>query len=86
MKIKISFGEESKTYTLAVTGDCNGDGKVRVGDLTTMMVSIAENLAANKDTSKILGGAWLKAVDLNADEKLSVSDITMLKILIVENK
>ena len=86
MKVEISLGNEQLFYTIAIEGDCNGDGKVRVGDLTTMMVSVAENLASNKDTSKILDGAWKQAVDFNGDGKLNVSDITKIKILIAESK
>lgn len=86
MNVEISLGNEKLFFTIAIEGDCNGDGKVRVGDLTTMMVSVAENLASNKDTSKILDGAWKQAVDFNGDGKLNVSDITKLKILIAESK
>ncbi len=67
-------------------GDCNGNGKVNVADLTKMMMSIAENLAINKDESKVLKGAYKKAADINGNGKINVVDLTSLSMYIAENK
>ena len=71
---------------LVVTGDCNGSGTANVSDITKLMISRAESLAQNKDESKILKGAYEKAVDLNGDGKINSVDITRLLMYIAENK
>ncbi len=71
---------------LVVTGDCNGTGTTNVADVTTLMMSIAEELAENKDESKILKGAYKKAVDLNENDEINSADLTQLLMFIAENK
>ena len=43
-------------------------------------------MPVDKDESKILTGAFARAVDFNGDGKLSASDITNLCKYIAENK
>ena len=86
MVIEISLNEETVQYQAVVIGDCNGNGTTNVADLTTLMQSRAESLGTNRDESKILRGAYEKAVDLNEDGRISVSDITNLCRYIAENK
>lgn len=86
MTVKITKDTQTKEYVVVVIGDCNGNGTTNVSDLTKLMMSRAESLATNKDESKILKGAYEKAVDLNGDKKISIGDITKLCIYIAENK
>lgn len=86
MIIKLTKGEQEKTLVVVVKGDCNGSGTCNVSDLTKLKVSRAESLATNKDETKILTGAFARAMDFNKDGKLSASDITNLCKYIAENK
>ena len=86
MVIEISLNGETVQYQAVVIGDCNGNGRTNVADLTTLMQSRAECLGTNRNESKILKGAYEKAVDLNGDGKISVSDITNLCKYIAEHK
>ncbi len=79
-------GETVGEYLLVVIGDCNGTGTTNVADITTLMMSVAENLAENKDESKILKGAYKKAADLNKTSEINSADITSLLMFIAENK
>lgn len=86
MIIKATKGTQEKTLIVVVKGDCNGSGTCNVSDLTKLKVSRAESLATNKDETKILTGAFARAMDFNKDGKLSASDITNLCKYIAENK
>ena len=80
-------GIKIKEYILVVTGDCNGTGTVNVSDLTSLMMSIAEEKATNnKNEAKILKNAFMLSVDLNNNERLNVADITMLTMNIAKQK
>ena len=63
-------------YTLVITGDINGDGKVKVSDLSFLKKAIL-----GKETLK---GAYKKAADLNGDSLLSASDLSRLKKIFIE--
>lgn len=69
--------EDGNTYYLVVTGDLNGDGKVKASDLSVMKSYIVGKRA--------LIGAATKAGDLNFDEKIRASDISLLKKIIIGN-
>ncbi|MGN1299501.1 MAG: leucine-rich repeat domain-containing protein [Candidatus Scatovivens sp.] len=87
MKLKVSLNGQIKEYVLIVKGDCNGNGKCNVSDLTTMMLSISESLGTEaKDESKILKQAYAKAADINGDGRINVVDITRMSMLIAEKK
>ena len=86
MVLKVKLNEQKVEYQAVVIGDSNGNGTTNVSDLTTLMESRAESLGTNRDESKILRGAYEKAVDLNEDGRISVSDITNLCKYIAENK
>lgn len=86
MMAKVINEDKMKEYILIVDGDCNGDSKVNVADLTILINSIAENLSENKNTNKMLKGAYNVAVDLNGDGKVNVSDMTLLCMLIAKSK
>lgn len=66
-KLKIEFDDHSVEYTIIVTGDVNGDGKVTLSDITTSLKGYK-----NKIT---LTDYMITAVDFNADGKLKLSDI-----------
>lgn len=61
----------NKEYTLVVTGDLNGDGKVKASDLSTMK----KHLIGKSE----LKGAFLKAADMNDDGQIKASDMSNLK-------
>ena len=86
MVLKVKLNEQEVEYQAVVIGDSNGNGTLNVSDLTTLMESRAESLGTNRNESKILKGAYEKAVDLNGDGKISVSDITNLCKYIAEHK
>lgn len=57
--------EEGNTDTGGIVGDVNGDDKIDVGDLNTML-------------NILLSGGYDAAADLNGDNKIDVSDINGL--------
>ena len=63
MTVKTSTGE----YTIAVTGDTSGDGKITVTDVVKLQSHLL-----NKTN---LSGAYLEAADLNSDNKVSITDL-----------
>lgn len=65
-------GEE---YTLIVTGDINGDGKLSVTDLSQLKLHIVE--------LTLLQEPYKSAGDINYDGKISVTDLSKLKLILV---
>ena len=63
MVVKTASGE----YTVAVTGDTSGDGKITVTDVVKLQSHLL-----NKNN---LSGAYLEAGDLNGDSKVSITDL-----------
>ncbi len=66
---------EKLNYTLAVTRDINGDGRITPEDL----VKIKLHLIATEK----LTGAYLKAADIDADNKISINDVAKLKLILI---
>ena len=64
-----------KTYTLVVTGDANGDGKVTITDVVTLQSHVV-----GKQT---LEGAYAKAGDLNGDGKVTITDVVKAARVVV---
>ena len=65
-----------KEYKLAVVGDLNGDGKLRITDLVQMrliVVGLREQLV----------GEYEKAGDLNYDGKVSITDLAKINLAVV---
>lgn len=60
-----------RTYTIIVTGDTNGDGKINITDM------IAIKACTLKKSS--LSGAYEKAGDVNADGKINITDFIKVK-------
>jgi hypothetical protein len=67
MQIEIEFAEKTKTFTLAVDGDVNGDGKADFKDIVSMN---KHKLNKNK-----LNEVELIAGDVNSDNKVDFKDI-----------
>lgn len=63
MIVKTDSGE----YTVAVTGDTSGDGKISVTDVVRLQSHLL-----NKSK---LSGAYLEAADLNGDGKVTITDL-----------
>jgi len=72
MVVKIMDGNTVKaTYTIIVTGDTNGDGKLTVTDFVQMQAHLL-----NKTP---LQGAAAKAADISGDGKISVTDYVQMQ-------
>ena len=71
-KIKMANG---KIYTLIVTGDLNGDGNVKLSDLSKLKLVIVGK--------QILEGEFEVAADLNGDGQVKLSDLSKLKLYLV---
>ena len=78
MKITFKLGEETKEYTLVVTGDITGDGKIQNGDLIKL-VRYRVELITLEEPYKL-------AADVNGDGKVADSDIIKLARALVEIK
>lgn len=66
-KVTVTSGSDSKTYTVVVYGDVNGDGKINSGDL----LKLRQHLLG---TSK-LSGAYSESADINKDKKINSGDL-----------
>ena len=75
MKITFKLGEETKEYTLVVTGDITGDGKLQNGDLIKL-VRYKVELITLEEPYKL-------AADVNGDGKVTDSDIIKLARILV---
>lgn len=60
-----------KTYTIIVTGDTNGDGKINITD----MIAVKASVLKKSD----LTGAYAKACDVNGDGKVNITDFIKVK-------
>ena len=77
MKLIAQKGSETVRYTIIVTGDISGDGKISASDLSMMKRKIIG--------TKSLDGAYFKAADLNSDSQIKASDLSKLKKMIISN-
>ena len=73
MKLKIYTNKESIEYTIVVTGDLNGDGKM--GDVDVLKLA---RYKAGLDTN--IKGAYLQAADINRNNTCA-DDIDLLKMV-----
>ncbi len=60
-----------RQYTIVVTGDTNGDGKINITDMIN-----SKALVLGKDTVK---GPYAKAADVNGDGKVNITDFIRTK-------
>ena len=64
-----------KTYTLVVTGDVNGDGKITITDV----VALQSQVVGKQE----LTGAYKEAADLNNDGKVTITDVVKAARVVV---
>lgn len=75
-KITIKGTSESKTFTIAVRGDINGDGMVKINDLILVQSHILEK--------NILTGVKFYAADVNYDGYIKINDLILVQSHILE--
>ena len=78
MKITFKLGEETKEYTLVVTGDLTGDGKLQNGDLIKLVRYRVELITLEEP--------YKRAADVNGDGKVTDSDIIVIARVLVNLK
>ena len=71
----VDEGTAKKTYTIVVTGDTNGDGKINITD----MIAVKASTLKKSD----LSGAYEKAGDVNGDGKINITDFIKVKATIL---
>jgi len=70
-KITIKGTVESKTYVIAVRGDINGDGVVKINDLILLQSHILEKVKLTKEK--------FYAADINYDSNLRINDLLLIQ-------
>lgn len=63
-------------FTLIVTGDIDGNGKLGATDLAKIKLHLIE--------SEELSGILLKAADMNGDGKISATDLAQMKLALID--
>jgi len=76
MTIRIKLNDEKIEYTVVVKGDLNGDGNVKLSDLSKLKLS----MVGTTD----LQGPYKEAADLNGDGKVKLSDLSKMKLYLVK--
>lgn len=76
--ITIKSGSETKTFTIIIYGDVNGDSNIKASDY----VLIKNHIMG----VKFLSGAYAKAADVNKDGKVRASDYVLIKNSIMYNQ
>ena len=64
-------GNITKKYTVVITGDTSGDGKINITDMIAVKAHVLK-----KST---LSGAYSKAGDVNGDSKINITDFIKIK-------
>ena len=65
----------NKSYTLVVTGDVNGDGKITLTDVVALQSHVLDK--------KTLEGAYREAADLNGDGYVTLTDVVKAARVII---
>ncbi|MBQ8624736.1 MAG: hypothetical protein IJ419_01005 [Agathobacter sp.] len=65
-----------KKYTVIVTGDTNGDGKISITDMLAVKASVLKK--------SNLTGAYEKAADVNGDGKITITDFIKTKAVLLK--
>ena len=72
MSARIMDGDKAeKIYTVIVTGDTNGDGKINITDMIAVKACVLKK--------SNLTGAYAKAADVNGDGKVNITDFIKTK-------
>ena len=78
----IKTGQEliigKRTYTLVVGGDINGDGEVKLSDLSALKMHLIGK--------RSLTGASTEAGDINDDGEVKLSDLSKIKKIIIDQE
>lgn len=74
-KITIKGTTESKTYTIAVRGDINGDGAVKINDLILLQSHILEKTKLTSEKKY--------AADINYDSNIKINDLILIQSYIL---
>lgn len=72
----IENGSVKREYTIVVTGDTNGDGKINITD----MIAVKANVLRKSN----LAGAYAQAGDVNGDGKINITDFIKTKAHILK--
>lgn len=72
----VDEGAVTKRYTIVVTGDTNGDGKINITDM------IAVKACTLKKSG--LSGVYEKSGDVNGDGKINITDFIKVKATILK--
>ena len=67
----VDNGKILKTYTIIVTGDINGDGKINITDMIAVKAHVLKK--------SILSGVYANAGDVNGDGKVNITDFIKIK-------
>lgn len=61
----------TKKYTVIITGDTSGDGKINITDMIAVKANILKKT--------MLAGVYSKAGDVNGDDKINITDFIKIK-------
>lgn len=79
VKIYDTAGAEKLSYEVVICGDVNGDGKLKLSDITKM-----RSYYVDPEIIKSLPNAVVKAMDVNYSGSFTLADITMTRAMWVE--
>lgn len=65
-----------KEYTVIVTGDTNGDGKINITDMIAVKAGVLKK--------SNLTGVYAKASDVNGDGKINITDFIKIKAVTIK--
>ena len=72
MTVKLMYGQTVRAvYTVIVTGDVNGDGKITITDMLAMKAHILKKT--------LLSGVYLQAADTSGEGKITITDFLQVK-------
>ena len=77
MVVKLMQGQKVKAvYSVIVTGDTNGDGKISITDMLAVKAHILQKT--------LLSGTGLQAADTSGDGKITITDFIQIKAHILK--
>ena len=66
---------DTAEYTIIVTGDVDGDGKITINDIAKMKLHMIEY--------ELLTGVNLKAADVDNDNNVTINDMAQIKLILI---
>ena len=70
MKVEFTFNNKEYTYTIVVSGDTNGDGQIKLSDMSM--------INRHRLRKKNLEGEYALAGDVTGDGKIDFKDLVKL--------